>query len=203
VPAPDGVYDELTAITADRLMRQHAQRLAHDLAEDLLQQTWYLVARALDRGPIGNLRGYFYRVMVHTAWRMREDVARHGIPADDPVAAAGPGRAREFAAPPAEEEALLRLVNTARRELLRRRWAELRQAIPACSPNPEQYRNAIMAVAWLLLADTGPDERTEINAALAAAHPEWFAAPGVADAALYQRRRRGRADVGAVIEAVI
>jgi DNA-directed RNA polymerase specialized sigma24 family protein len=203
-PGPAGVYDELTAISADPGMRWHAQRLAHDLAEDLLQQTWYAVARALARGrPIDNLRGYFYRVMVRIAWRMREDVTRQGIPADDPVAAAGPRRGRELAAAPAEDEALIRLLNATRRELVHRRRAELRQVIPACSPDPDRYRDAIVDVTGLLLADDGPDERTEINDALLAAYPEWFAAPGASAAARYQRRCRGRADIGRVLRAVI
>ena len=203
VPAAAGAYDELNAIRADPGMRRHAQHLAYDLAEDLLQQTWYTVARALASRSIDNLPGYFYRVMARTAWRMREDVTRQGIPADDPVAAAGPRRGRELAAVPAEEEALLRLVNAARRELLRSRRAELREEIPACSPDPDRYRDAIVDVAELLLADDGPDDRTEINDALLAAYPEWFAAPGASAAARYQRRCRGRADIGRLVEAVI
>lgn len=202
-PALAGVYDELTAITADPAMRRHAQRLAHDLAEDLLQQTWYAVARVLARGPIDNLRGYFYRVMVRTAWRLREDVTRQGIPADDPFAEAGPRRGRELAAAPAEDEAMLRLLNAARRDLLRHRRAELRQEIPACSPAPDRYRDAIVDVTGLLLADDGPDDKAEINDALIAAYPEWFAAPDAAASALYQRRCRGRADIMRVLGAVI
>ena len=202
-PAPASVYDELNAVRADPSMRRHAQRLAHDLAEDLLQQTWYTVARALARRSIDNLPGYFYRVMVRTAWRMREDVARQGTPADDPVAAAGPRRGLELAAPPAADEAMLRLLNAARRDLLRRRRAELRQEIPACSPAPERYRDVIVDVAGLLLADDGPGDRTEINDALVAAYPEWFDAPGTAAAARYQRRCRGRADLMRLIETVI
>ena len=202
-PASAGVYDELTAITTDPVMRRHARRLAHDLADDLLQQTWYAVARVLAREPIDNLRGYFYRVMARTAWRMRDDVTRQGIPADDPLAAAGPRRGLELAAAPAEDEALLRLLNAARRDLLRRRRAELRQEIPACSPDPDRYRDAIVDITGRLLADDGPDDRTEINDALIAAYPEWFAAPEAAAAARYQRRCRGRADIMRVVGAVI
>jgi hypothetical protein len=202
LPQPFG-YDELNAIIADPVMRRHARRLAYDLAEDLLQQTWYTVARALARRSIDNLPGYFYRVMVRTAWRMREDVTRQGTPADDPFAAAGPRRGLELAAPPAEDEAMLRLLNAARLDLLRRRRAELRGVIPACSPDPDRYRDAIVDVTGRLLADEGPDDRTELNEALLEAYPEWFAAPGTSAAARYQRRCRGRADIMRLIEALI
>lgn len=183
-------------------MRRHAQRLAYDLAEDLLQQTWYTVARALARRPIDNLPGYFYRVMARTAWRMRDDLTRQGTPAEDPFAAAGPRRGLELAAAPAEDEAMRRLLNATRRDLLRRRRAELRQEIPACSPDPDRYRDAIVDVTAGLLADDGPDHRTEINDALLAAYPAWFAAPGASAPARYQRRCRGRADIVRVLEAL-
>ena len=81
---PAGYDDELTAIVTDPRMRWHARRLAGDLAEDLLQETWYAVARASARRTIDNLRGYFSRVMVNTAKRMREDIARQGVPVGRP-----------------------------------------------------------------------------------------------------------------------
>jgi hypothetical protein len=195
-------YDELTAIRADPGMRRQAQRLAGDLAEDLLQQTWYIVALASARKPIERLGGYFYRVMVNAAKRMREDVARHGIPVDDPVAAAG-ARGRELAAVSAEDAALGPLLADARRESLRRRRAELRLRIPASSRDPNRYRDVILATAGALLAADGPASRPEVNAALVAAYPEWFAAPDVATATRCQRRIRGREDVWRVLKAVL
>lgn len=200
--AADG-YDELTAIRADPGMRRQAQRLAGDLAEDLLQQTWYIVALASARRPIERLGGYFYRVMVNAAKRMREDIARHGIPVDDPVAAAGARGGRELAAVSAEDAALGPLLADARRESLRRRRAELRLRIPASSPDPDRYRDVILAIAEAMLAADGPASRPELNAALVAAYPEWFAAPDVATATRYQRRIRGREDVWRVLKAVL
>jgi hypothetical protein len=202
-PGSAGEDDELTALRADPVMRWHAQRLAGDFAEDLLQQTWYAVARVRTRRSIVDLRAYFYTVMVRTAGRMREDIARQGIPADDPVTAAGPRRGRELAAAPAEDEALRNLATAALRELLRCRRTELRQVVPACSPDPDWYRDVIVGVAERMLADDGPDGRAEVNAALTAAYPEWFAAPDATDAARFQRRRRGRVDIGRVLKAVL
>jgi hypothetical protein len=203
LPGPAGLYDELNVIRADAVMRRHAQRLAGDLAEDLLQQTWYTVARAIAHGlPIRNLRAYWYRVMVHDAARMGQDIARQGIVAEDPVAAAGPRRL-DLAAASAEEDALRRLLGSGRRALLHRRRAELRQGIPAASPDPGRYRDIILGLAERVLAGDGPETRAELNDALITAYPEWFAGPAIADAARYQRRRRGREDVGRVLGAVV
>jgi len=196
-------YDELTAIRADPGMRRQAQRLAGDLAEDLLQQTWYIVALASARKPIERLGGYFYRVMVNAAKRMREDVARHGIPVDDPVAAAGARGARELAAVSAEDAALGRLLADARRASLRCRRAELRLRIPASSQVPNRYRDVILAIAEAMLSADGPASRPEVNAALVEAYPEWFAAPDVATETRCQRRIRGREDVWRVLKAVL
>ncbi len=198
-----GGYDELAVIASDPGMRRHARLLAGGLAEDVLQETWYAVAQACARGPIGNLRGYFYRVMVNTATRMREEIARQGVSVEDPAAAAGPRRSRDLAAASAESDALPRLLAAARRELLHRRRAELRQEIPACSTDPDRYRDVILAVAGAMLTDDGPASRAEINDALVAAYPEWFDAPDAAVATKYQRRCRARADIRQVLAAVI
>ena len=204
LPGPDVPYDELNAIRADAVMCRHAQRLAGDLAEDLLQQTWYTVARAVARGlPIRNLRAYWYRVMAHDAARMGQDIARQGILADDPLAAAGPRRRLDLAATSAEEDALRRLLSAGRRALLHRRRAEFWQDISATSPDPRRYRDVVLGLTEGILAGDGPETRAELNDALIAAYPEWFAEPGIAEAARYQRRRRGREDVGHVLEAVI
>ncbi len=191
-PRPGG-YDELAAIACDPVMRGHARRVAGDLAEDALQETWYAVAQARARGPIANLRGYFYRALVNTARRMREEVGRLGTPAGD-LAAAGALQGRLPTAASAESDALPRLLAAARSDLLHRRRAELRQAIPACSPDQGRYRDVILAVAEAMLRPDGPDSRAEMNEALVAAYPEWFDAPAATPEMTYQRRRRaGRA----------
>lgn len=197
-----GGYDELAAIASDPAMRRHARLLAGETAEDLLQETWYAVARARTREPVTNVRGYFYRVMSNTAARMREEISRQGILVEDPVTAAGPGRVLELAAMSAESDALPRLLASARRELLHRRRAELRQEIRACSPDSDRYREVILAVAEAALAERGPVTRPEINDALAEAYPEWFDAPDATVATKYQRQHRGRVDTGRVLAAV-
>ena len=197
-----GGYDELAELADDPVMRRHARLLAGDMAEDLLQETWYAVAQARTREPVSNVRGYFYRVMTHTAARMRTEIARQGILFEDPAIAVGPRRTGELAAMSAESEALARLLASARRELLRLRRSELRQEIRACSPDPERYRDAIFAVAEAALAEDGAASRAELNGALAEAYPEWFGAPDAAVATKYQRMHRGRADAGRVLAAV-
>lgn len=195
-------YDELAVIADDPAMRRHARLLAGDMAEDLLQDTWYTVARARTREPVSNVRGYFYRVMAHTAARMREEISRQGMLVEDPATAVGPRRAGELTAKSAESDALAGILASARRELLHRRRAELRLEIRACSPDPERYRDVILDVTEAALAEDGPASRSELNDALAEAYPEWFDALDAAVATKYQRMHRGRADVGRVLAAV-
>lgn len=195
--------DELATIANDPAMCRHARLLAGDMAEDLLQETWYALAQARTREPVINVRGYFYRVMANTAARMREEIARQGVLVEDPATAVGPRRTQELAAMSAESEALARLLAGARRELLHRRRAELRQEIPACSPDPDRYRDVILDVAEAALAEDGPVSRPEINGALAEAYPEWFDEPDATVATKYQRRHRGRTHAGRVLAAVL
>jgi DNA-directed RNA polymerase specialized sigma24 family protein len=202
-PAGSGGYDELAAIANDPAMRRHARRLAGDLAEDVLQETWCAVARAYAREPIGNLRGYFYRVMVNTARRMREEIARQGTPVDDPLTVAAARRGRDVAVASAESDALPRLLAAARRDVLRRRRAELRHEIPASSPDPDRYRNVILSVAEAMLGGEGPASRPEINEALTATYPEWFDAADAAAATTHQRRCRAREGIRHVLARVI
>lgn len=196
-------YDELAAIAKDPDMRRHAQRVAGELAEDVLQETWYAVAKARTCEPVDNIRGYFYRALVNISRRMREEITRQGTPVDDPASAGASRRRLDQTAASAESDALPGLLAAARRDLLRRRHAELRQEIPACSPDPDRYRDVILAVAEAMLADEGPASRAEINEALATAYPEWFDTPGARPATTYQRRRRARESIRQVLVAVI
>jgi hypothetical protein len=187
-PAGSGGYEELAAIARDPGMRRAAWRLAGDMADDLLQETWYAMARTAARKPIENPRGYFYKTMVNTWRHLRQDMARHGIPADDLDAAAGAAKG----IPSAEHDALARLDAAARRGRLRARRAELWLTIPPYSPDPHRYRGVVMTVAETAAAGDGPVSRAELNEALVVAYPEWFAEPGVKPGTLQQRRCRAR-----------
>ena len=199
--------DQLARIANDPGMRLRARRFAGDLAEDALQETWYLVAQACRRARIENLRGYFYVTLVNTSRRMCEELGRGPMPVDDPDAVAGAapfGRDhRDAAVPAAESTALRGLSARARRERLWRKRAELWPSIPANSADPERYRAVIFAVAEAVLADDGPATRGEINDALKACYPRWFDAPGVKAATLHQRRCRARDSIRLLILAII
>jgi hypothetical protein len=206
-PADSDDDDELARIANDPGMRLHARRMAGDLAEDALQETWYLVAQACRRRRIENLRGYFYVTLVNTSRRMREELGRGPIPVDDPdmVAGAVPfGRDHQDAGVPSAESMALRGLSTrARRDRLWRRRAELWPSISANSADPERYRAVIFAVAEALLAGDGPATRAEINDALKACYPRWFDAREVKPATLHQRRCRARESIRLLIFAVI
>jgi hypothetical protein len=198
-PAGSGGYEELAAIACDPGMRRAAWRLGGDMADDLLQETWYAMARTPARESIENLRGYFYKTMVNTWRHLRQDLARHGIPADDLDAAAGAAKGM----PSAEHDALARLDAAARRGRLRARRAELRLTIPPHSPDSCRYRGIVMTVAEAVAAGTGPISRGELNEALVAAYPEWFGELGVKPGTLQQRRCRARQAIWRLLAAVL
>jgi DNA-directed RNA polymerase specialized sigma24 family protein len=187
-PAGSGGYEELAAIACDPGMRRAAWRLAGDMADDLLQETWYAMVRTAARESIESPRGYFYKTMVNTWRHLRQDLARHGIPADDLDAAAGAAKGM----PSAEDDALARLDAAARQGRLQARRAELWLTIPPYSQDPHRYRSVVMTVAETAATGDGPVTRAELNEALAEAYPEWFGEPGVKPGALQQRRCRAR-----------
>lgn len=197
-PAGSGGYEELAAIAFDPGMRRAAWRLAGDMADDLLQETWYAMARTAARDSIVNQRGYFYKTMINTWRHLRQDLARHGIPADDLDAAAGASSGM----PSAEHDALARLDAVARRGRLRRRRAELWLSIPPYSPDPYRYREVVMTVAEAAAGD-GPVSRSELNEALMAAYPDWFGERGVKPGTLQQRRCRARQAIWRLLAAVL
>jgi len=185
-PAGSGGYEELAAIARDPSMRRAAWRLAGDMADDLLQEAWYAMARTAARESIENPRGYFYKTMLNTWRHLRQDLARHGIPADDLDAAAGAAKGL----PSAEHEALARLDAAARRGRLRARRAELWPTIPPYSPDPYRYRGVVITVAEAVAAGDGPVSRVELNKVLVEAYPEWFGEPGVAPSTFRESKRR-------------
>ena len=192
-------YEDLAAIACDPGMRRAARRLAGDMADDLLNETWYAMARTAARESIKNPRGYFYRTMVNTWRHLRQELARQGVPAEDLDAAAGPAEGM----PSAEHDALARLDAVARRGRLRARRAELWLTIPAYSPDTYRYRTIVMTAAEAVAAGDGPISRGELNEALVAAYPEWFGEPGINPGALQQRRCRARQAIWRLLASVL
>ena len=206
-PVESGGYEDLAAIAVDPGMRRLAWKLAGDLGEDALQETWYAVAQACERVPIDNLRGYFYRTLVNTSRRMHQELARGALPVDALDVEAGAfRRGRDYpgaAAPSAESDALPQMRAEARQDLLLRSRADQWPMIPACSDNPYRYREAIFAVAEAVVTGDGPATKADINDALVTADPEWFDAPNVKAATTYQRRCRAREDIRQLLARVI
>jgi hypothetical protein len=187
-----------------------ARRWAGDLWEDALQETFYAVSKVRSPDRITNLRAYFCRSLVHTAQRMREDLASGGVPVDDLGHYLGPpgssGSLSGGMSPgPVDDEALERLGAEQRLDCLRHRARELAALIPACSADPSRYRQAVLtAAAWAAGgADRGPSHPKDLTDALRRIYPEWFDEPGASTANLYQRRSRGLDAVRAVLLAVI
>jgi hypothetical protein len=200
-----GGLAELAAICTSPEFRRLARRLAGDLAEDALQETYYAVARVCQREPIDNLRGYCYRALANMARRLRRELAHGPVPTDDLEAVHGAGHALSVGGhpPSAEAAGLARVVTEEWLHRLRRRRAELRTGIQACSADPGRYQAAVLSVAEWVLASGGPANTAEINQALAEAHPAWFGVSCGPPGTLYKRLSRARQSVRLVLEAVV
>jgi hypothetical protein len=202
-----GGLAELAAICTSPEFRRLARRLAGDFAEDVLQDTYYLVARVCRREPIDNLPGYCYRTLANQARRLGRDLAQGPVPTDDPEAARGTSHGHGDTlgghAPSAEAAALARVVAQERLDRLRRLRAELRAGIQACSPDPGRYQAVVLSVAEWVLASGGPANTAEINETLAEAYPAWFGASCCQPVTLYKRLSRARQSVRLVLAAVV
>jgi len=78
-------------------------------------------------------------------------------------------------------------------------------AVPARSHDPGRYRAVIVAVAEQVLRDviTGELSEADTNAVFRAAYPQYFAEPGCAENTCHKRFRRARADMRALLQAVV
>ena len=88
-PAGSSGYEELAAITSDPGMRRLAWWLGGDLADNLLRETWYAVARAAAGSP-SRTCALLLANQVNIYRYTRRDLTRLGSLADDPVRS-GPG----------------------------------------------------------------------------------------------------------------
>jgi DNA-directed RNA polymerase specialized sigma24 family protein len=200
----------LLAIREDTRTKALAIRYAEDpdLADDALQSTYYAVARHKNLDQIENLRAYFCKVLLREVNRLRtrqrvtqlenpdgpEEPRQHGAsarsraptrPIDEPVSTAPQARAslERFAA----------------------QRDHLRAAVPPRSGDPNRYRNVIVTVAEQVLCDAIHREPSEAdsNDAFRAAYPEWFGEPGCTENTCRQRFQRARADMRALLRAVV
>jgi DNA-directed RNA polymerase specialized sigma24 family protein len=201
--------DQLVAIREDPRIEGIALRHAGhpDLAEDALQSAYYAVARLKNLEEIENLPAYFCTVLIREVRRQRgqlgaslvEDFVRVAEAHQDSVGC------QPVSPPPTDEAACRSVQGQIWLERFAARRDCLRAAVPARSDDPDRYRAVIDAAAEHILRDgiNGEPGGADTNDAFRAAFSEYFDQPGAALNTLHQRFRRARADVKALLRAVV
>jgi DNA-directed RNA polymerase specialized sigma24 family protein len=182
---------------------------AYDLAEDALQIAYYNIATARHPQRIGNLHAYFVKVLKNEIAALRAQ-GQKTIPLPRPGAALESTQHGAVICGSARSRSLDDLVRTSllarsvRTRLAARRMSLL-LTIPARSKGLRRYRAVIYASAEQVLVDSlnGEASDADSNDAFRAAYPEYFGQPGASADLLYQRFRRAREDVKALLQAVI
>jgi DNA-directed RNA polymerase specialized sigma24 family protein len=196
---------ELVRLRQDPEIFRLARRWAgsRELAEDGLQETFFLLATIRDAGQILNLRAYFCMTLYHAINSQRSKL----VLVVDLDALVGQIDLRRVPVQQPRDVAELAdwHVRCERRlARFRRTRGALLARVPASSPDPARYRGAILAVAENLLTEAfyGCLSRAELNADLCTAYPDWFDAAGIADNVRHKRRSRARHDLTAVLRTI-
>jgi DNA-directed RNA polymerase specialized sigma24 family protein len=207
---PASLQHELLAIRQDPQVVGIARRWAGDpyLAEDALQIAYYKVATAKNPEGIDNPRAYYVRVLqneIKTLFASRQVISLENPEAvldagQRGIVVCGPVRSR----PVADTVCTLQLARSLRARLAAQR-KRLVGEIAARSDDPGRYRTVIYDSAGQVLLDglNGEASDSDSNGAFRAAYPEYFAQPGASADLLYQRFRRARLDVKALLKAVV
>ena len=198
--------ERLAVIREDPQVKNLAHRRAEDpeLAKDALQEAYYAMAK-MDPEQIEDLRKYFCTVVTHTAYRLRGQLkaAVVGDPAGL-VDASGRKLGSESLPPTFDEAVHTNMMGDNWRECLAMNRVALTSNVPGRSPDSDKYRNVIATVSKEMLNTilTGDFREVDLNLALRAAYPEWFAERcGVSN--IHQRFARARADIRDLLKTVI
>jgi len=193
---------ELLALATDPRVRSLAgQRVGdRDLAEDVVNEAFYIVSRKLDPEHITDLRAYFCTVVIHEAFRMRSMPGTSL--SEDPEATLSACRRMGPATANLEEQAVTHLMAQARLARFAALKNELRSSVPRRSADPDRYRDLIVARAEAVLLGTVALEEASVKA-LESAYPEWFNEPGCASNSRDQRLSRARADIWALLRKMV
>jgi DNA-directed RNA polymerase specialized sigma24 family protein len=201
--------EELLAIRNDPKIKSLAWRRAADpdLAMDALQAAYCAVARVADPTAIRNLRAYFCQVLTREIYRMLGQLGATLVEDFTSVADAYQGRPGGLL--PAQQS----VAETVSTHLLTEAWLEpfalrreeLTASVPGRSRAPGRYRAMIVTVAEQVLRAIMIEDISDAdyNTALRAACPEWLAEPGYPENTYHQRFSRARADVRALLRAVV
>lgn len=200
-------FEQLAAIREDPQIKSLAHRRAEDpeLAKDALQEAYYAMAK-MDPEQIEDLRKYFCTVVTHTVYRLRGQLRAAVV---DDAAGLADACGRKLGGetlPPAFDEAVhTNMVGDNWCRCLDMNYVALASNVPGRSPDPDRYRNTIARVSKEMLDATlaGDFRDVDLNLALRAVYPEWFAEGCVAISNIHQRFARARADIRGLLKTVI
>lgn len=200
----DHFLRQLAAIAADPAIRRLALSRARDpeIAADAIQEAYCAVAGRQTPEEIDDLRKYFCRVLINEIYRLLRPQRTTPLVNVEEMADACHGRS--WGLPPTDpfDEILCTQLITL---TLLRRLDERRESItlrvPGRSPDPRRYRELIVACARdvLVATATGDVSDADSPAALRVTYPAWFAEEGCGTANVYQRVKRARDDVRALL----
>ena len=207
-PAAPGFHEQLLAIYADADVRKFALRRAghRDLAEDALQETYVSVSRIKDPERVRDLRAFFCRALANEINHQRGQ--QTAIPVEDPAAAASAAPAStwlgQLATQPVEESAIWLMLAATWLSRFRDDRRRLESRVTGRSPDPERYRQVIVAMAEQILHDvSGRVNWADTNQALQESYPDWFKEPGGDADTGYQRLSRARRDVRLLLQSIV
>ena len=202
--------NQLAAVRHAPKICRDARRWAgsKELAEDALQEAFFLIARRPDPDKIIILTAYFRATLYNVIISLR------GRPG--PVSSVDPQTLAELPQP--DDASRLRgdrqrvddfAAWNLRCDLWLNRFTgmhgQLLAMVPGSSADPVRYRRLIMAAAETLLRDAryGCISTPELNELLYAAYPDWFAPAGCPPHTRYKRVSRARQDVCTLLQVVI
>jgi hypothetical protein len=199
---------QLSDVREDPEVKNLARRRAgdRDLAEDALQETYCIMAQVPDPERIEDLKSYFCRVLIHTIYHLLGQL--RPVPIEDferlPDVPQGNSVGQSLQRPFDDTFCTHQVAGTWLGRLDNKREA-FRSGVPGRSPDPDRYRELIVRIAErvLIAAVTGDMSDADSTPALCAAYPEWFAPGRVTTDNAYQRVRRARSDVGALLRSVV
>ncbi len=173
------------------------------LAGDALQNTYYALARLEHLGQIVNLRAYVCKVLFREIHRERNQL---GATLVDDFARLAETHQNTASGQPAVDDAVCTSLQA---QIWLERFAAqrglLRDAVPVRSEDPARYRAVICDAAEQVLRDgiNAEPSDADSNDAFRAVYPAYFTQPDASPDLCYQRFRRARKDVKALLQAVV
>jgi hypothetical protein len=173
------------------------------MAGDALQNTYYALARLKRLGLIVNLPAYVRKVLLREIRRERSQLG--AVLVDDFARFADSHQDTAGSQPAVDDTACTSLQAQVWLECFATQRECLRDAVPARSDDPARYRAVVCTAAEQVLRDgiNGEPSQADTNPALRAAYPEYFDHPDALPDLCYQRFRRARQDVKALLQAIV